>query len=464
MPTRRQFLYSSSTALAGGLLAGCAAPHGSSRSYLTDLVPTGETPSADAFWTDVMFQAVRDQAIGPPLAARIYAIGHLAGFLSLTAGDRKYHQPFPELGSAPSGISKRAAYAAAVAQAAAEPLQTPLGVDLARFLNRLDEPGVEVEAGAAWGRDVGNFIQRKRAVDGGHAEKVRFYFDPEYTPRKTVDSWSHTGPYYRTEIGPRFETYERGLFPNLGNMIPFAIQSRTQYAAAEFLDVRSKEFADQYAEVRELGGTNSTSRTDDEFEIAFFWEDGPRGGTVPAALIHIALRLFEQEKGQHSLTERAQLLAQMSCAMADGGLSAWHSKYYYDVFRPETAIRHTAEKLGNPDPRVKRERGWTSLIPTPPFPAYVSGHSTFAGAGAEVLKQWFGTDHKTFSVRALDTVNWPKQISGSTRHYTNFTTVADENGLSRIYGGVHWQHDNIEGLKMGRAIGRHVHHNFLNRV
>lgn len=461
--SRRDFSRLSLSALGAGFAVGCAAPAGSQRSYLTDLIDTERVITPDAFWTDVMFQGVRDQAIGPPLAARIYAIGHLAGFLAVNAIEGRYHSPYPEIGRAPKGISANAAYAAAVSRASAEALQSPTRVDLARYLRQSGESGEAVDAGVKWGLHVGKIVALKRTIDGGHAEKVGFYFDPSYEPRRTVDSWSHTGPFYRTEIGPRFETYERGLFPNLGNMEPFAIRSKTQFSAAPFLDVRSKEFADQFEQVYELGGSESKIRTADQKEIAFFWEDGPRGGTVPAAFLHIAVGLLDR-RTDLPLVRRAQLLAQLSCAMGDAGLSAWHSKYFYDILRPETAIRHSADKLGNPDPRVKLDPHWNSLIPTPPFPAYVSGHSTFAGAGAEVLKQWFGTDHVSFEVEALDTVNWPKQLRGARRSYRDFTTVADENGMSRIYGGVHWQHDKAEGMKMGRSIGRFVSGNFLHRT
>lgn len=461
-PTRRHFLQ---TTLLGGAagLVGCAAPASSRRSYLSGVLEVGEIPEADAFLTDVMFQAERDQAIGPPLAARAYAMGHLAGFLAVNGIQRTHRSPYPEIGVAPAGTSPEAAYVTAGLRAAGEALQMPMGLDRERYLKRLSASGEAIQQGRQWGEEVGRIVQKRRTIDGGHAERVGFYFDPAYEPRKTIDSWSSTGPFYRTEIGPRFETYERGLFPNLGNMDPFAIQSKTQFAAPPFPDIRSREFADQYAEVYELGGSRSRSRTDDQTEIAFFWEDGPRGGTVPAAWLHIAMRLALRDRS-YDLHDRGRFLALMSVAMADAALSAWHSKYHYDILRPETAIRQGGEKLGNPDPRVKRDRRWTTLIPTPPFPAYVSGHSAFSGSAAEVLKLWFGTDHVPFQVKAIDLVNWPKQLSGATRSYTNFTTAADENGMSRIYGGVHWQHDNVEGLRMGRAVGKEVFTRFLSHV
>ena len=470
--SRRSFLRLV-TAAAGGALGGCAAPVGSNRSYLTGLVNPTEPIPADYYWSDVMFQGVRDQAIGPPLASRVYAMGHLAGFLAVNGADGRYHNPYPEIGRAPKGISQDAAYAAAVSIAASEALQTPMEVDLGRYLKRYSlyggaelasrGGGGDIDAGVAWGRHVGKIVQSKRTIDGGNAEKVNFYFDPSYNPRKTIDSWSNTGPFYKTTIGPRFETYERGLFPNLGNMEPFALRSKEQFAVKAFPDVKSKEFADQFEEVHTLGGSNSTVRTDDQHEIAFFWEDGPRGGTVPAAWLHTGMVILKQ-RNYDSLIERAQLFAQMSCAMADAGISAWHSKYYYDVFRPETAIRYSADSLGNSDPRVKCDRRWTTLIPTPPFPAYVSGHSTFSAAGAQVLRRFLGSDKISITLEALDTVNWPDQLKSAKRHYSDITTLEDENGMSRIYGGVHWQADNIEGLRMGKNIGEHVHRNYLNRI
>ncbi|MDB4359025.1 vanadium-dependent haloperoxidase [Verrucomicrobiales bacterium] len=460
MSVSRRSFFQLATAGAAGALVGCAAPMGSRRSYLTDLVSANEAFTTDEFWTDVMFQGVRDQEIGPPLASRIYAMGHLAGFLAINGIDGKYHNPYSEIGRAPQGISPEAAYAGAVSIAASEGLQAPLDVDLARYLKRIPTSSGDIDAGVRWGKHVGRIVQRRRTADGGHAEKVGFYFDPNYTPRKTVDSWSSTGPFYKTSIGPRFKTYQRGLFPNLGNMEPFAIKSKEQFAAKPFIDVRSKEFADQFEEVYRYGATDSPVRTDDQTEIAFFWEDGPRGGTIPAAWLHIAMRIF-RESGNHTLIQRSQLLAQMSCAMSDAGLSAWHSKYFYDILRPETAIRQSAEQLENPDPRVRLDRNWTSLIPTPPFPAYVSGHSTFSSAAAQVFRRFFGTDKTSVTVRALDVVNWPQQLGDSTRHYSDFSTLEDENGMSRICGGVHWQADNIEGLRMGRGIGDHVHNHYL---
>lgn len=444
-----------------GGLAGCAAPLGSKRSYLSG---TGErVPEPDAFWTDVMFQGVRDQKIGSPLAARVYAFGHLAGFLAVNGIEGGYANPYPEIGRAPAGASPRAAYAAAAALAASEALQTPLVFDRRRYLKKLSEPGEAIEKGIHWGEAVGRVVQRRRTIDGGHPEKANVYLDPNYTPRRTIDSWSLTVPDYRSEVGPRFHSYVRGQLPNLGNMRPFSFESKTRFPAPPFPDVKSQRFADEFAEVYSLGAWNSQDRTEDQTQIATFWEDGPRGAGVPAHWLLLGLDLLER-RDKYSLLERSQLLAQLSVAMCDGSISAWHSKYDLDILRPETAIRYSAAAFGNPDSQVRVDPQWKSLVPTPSFPSYVSGHSTFGGAGTEILKLWFGTDRANYTLKPLDLANWPAQLKGVSRSFTSFTQAAEENGMSRIYGGVHWRSDHTAGDAKGRAIARHVFHKYLNKV
>jgi membrane-associated phospholipid phosphatase len=454
--------------LAAGLggLAGCAAPVGARRSYisLSDLMTNQRVPEPDAFWTDVMFQGVRDQKLGPPLAARVYAFGHLAGFLAVNGIEGcHYASPYPEIGIAPAGASSRAAYAAAASLAASEGLQTPLVFDRMRYLEQLAEPAEAIEKGVRWGEAVGRVVQLRRTIDGGHPEKANPYLDPNYTPRRTVDSWSLTLPHFHPGVGPRVPSYQRGVLPNLGNMQPFSFASKYDFPTPPFPDVRSQQFAEEFAEVYALGAWNSTVRSEDETQIAFFWEDGPRGATVPAVWLLLGMRLMN-ERGYYPLLERSRLLALLSVAMCDSGVAAWHTKYDLDILRPETAIRYSAAAFCNPDPRVKVDRHWRSLIVTPPFPSYVSGHSTFGGAGAEMLRLWFGTDHAIFTLKPLDVVNWPTELVGVSRSFTSFTQAAEENGLSRIYGGVHWLSDHREGDTKGRAIARHAFQNYLPMV
>jgi hypothetical protein len=81
-----------------------------------------------------------------------------------------------------------------------------------------------------------------------------------------------------------------------------------------------------------------------------------------------------------------------------------------------------------------------------------------------MLKLWFGTDRAIFTLKPLDVVNWPTELVGVSRSFTSFTQAAEENGLSRIYGGVHWWSDHREGDTKGRAIARHAFQNYLPMV
>jgi membrane-associated phospholipid phosphatase len=94
------------------------------------------------------------------------------------------------------------------------------------------------------------------------------------------------------------------------------------------------------------------------------------------------------------------------------------------------------------------EPGWTPLLATPPFPSYVSGHSTFSGAAAAVLTSFFGP-RTSFTATSDD-------LPGVTRRFRDFTSAAAEAGMSRIYGGIHYQFDNQDGLRLGRQIGQYV--------
>jgi hypothetical protein len=152
-----------------------------------------------------------------------------------------------------------------------------------------------------------------------------------------------------------------------------------------------------------------------------------------------------------STLERARLFALLGLAVCDAGICSWDNKYVYNFWRPVTGIR-LADTDGNPDTEADPE--WESLIPTPAFPAYTSGHSTFSGASAKILAMFFGTDEVAFTTTSED-------VPGVSRSYTRFSQASIEAGRSRIYGGIHWEFDNQDGLASGRELGAFVHDNFL---
>lgn len=136
-------------------------------------------------------------------------------------------------------------------------------------------------------------------------------------------------------------------------------------------------------------------------------------------------------------------------AEADAAIASWKAKFTYNFWRPITAIRN-ADIDGNA--LTLSDATWEALIVTPPFPDYTSGHSTFSGAASVVLASYFGTD-RGFS---------PQSDNGlSTRTFANFAAAADEAGMSRIYGGIHYESANEDALATGRAIAKQVLSRFL---
>ena len=170
--------------------------------------------------------------------------------------------------------------------------------------------------------------------------------------------------------------------------------------------------------------------------IARFWSDDPMlSPTPPGHWISIALQIFERDKV--ALDKSVDVLARLGIAEADAFIGCWDSKFQYDLLRPVTYIRRTI------DPK------WESLLNTPPFPEYPSGHSTQSGAAAVVLTNMFGENFAfEDATHARDGIK--------PRAFPSFWAAAEEAGISRLYGGIHFRAAIERGLEQGRCIGAFV--------
>ena len=453
--SRRRFL-TAATAATAVPLAGCVGLSEGSSSYTSQVLkPQNRNSIFD--WTDAALQQVRDQRLPPPRAAYVCALPMAAGFLAANGIAQTYREPFG-IGAGPPEADPEVAYGVAFAIAAAEAFQQPFLLERIAFLNRF--PGSEAKTlGVEWGRTVGQRVLEMRTGDGSEPSKVNYYLG-RYERRTDSLRWRPTAPFYSARPGPAFPSFERCLYPGHGQITPWTMTSGTQFRTPDFYDPASPEFAEEFDTIRHLGGADSTVRTGDQSEIAVFWEDGPWGITPTGHMICIGIQ-FLQDRGLDFI-DLARAFALIGMTQCDASIFAWDSKCYHDILRAESAIRARAPEFGNPDPRVVRQANWRSYIPTPEFPAYPSGHSTFAVAAAEMIALIYGRDDVSFSGGSPDLVLWPS-LRGVTRHWTSLSQLAEENGMSRLYGGVHWEIDHTEAMKAGRAIARQAFHSTFPR-
>src|SRR5262249_19628681 len=141
----------------------------------------------------------------------------------------------------------------------------------------------------------------------------------------------------------------------------------------------------------------------------------------------------------------------LNLAMADAAICAWDAKYTFDFWRPVTAIRN-GDLDGNP--ATDADPSWSSFIVTPPFPDYVSGHSSFSGAAATILAMFFGRDNIRFTIGS-------DSLPGVPRTFSSFSAAAEEAAASRLYGGIHFRSANEDGLQAGLEIGAWTITHFL---
>jgi hypothetical protein len=202
----------------------------------------------------------------------------------------------------------------------------------------------------------------------------------------------------------------------------------------------SEDYLRDLREVRDLGAINSHTRTFEQTVIALFWADGAGTITPPGHWNLIAHNLAEAQG--NTLVDNARLFALLNLALADAAIVAWDAKFAYNFWRPITAIRHDLDPA------------WEPLVVSPPFPTYISGHSTFSGTAAAVLGSFFGTDNISFTTQSDD-------LPRTTRSFSSFSEAANEVGRSHIYGGIHYDFDNRDALAAGTALGQYVAANFL---
>ena len=383
-------------------------------------------------WNRIMLDAVRTVKPPPPAGARAMAMTSLAVFDAVNSIEGKYTSYLTKV-STSLATSKDAAVAQAaykVLSALFPTYQANLDAQLATSLGTIAD-GASKSAGITLGNTVANTYLTSRATDGSSNVVT-------YTPGADPGDWQPTPP-----------AFANPLLPQWPQVKPFAMKSGSQFRAPTPPTLTSATYARDLNQVMDLGSATSTSRTQEQTDIANFWAGGGGTATPPGQWNMIAQEVSESKC--LTIGENARLFAMLNMALADAGISAWDTKYAFNMWRPITAIRN-ADLDGNA--ATTKDATWTPLLATPPFPTYTSGHSTFSGAAAAALGAFFGTDEVSFIARS--------EVSGvADRGFTSFREAAEEAGISRIYGGIHFNFDNTAGLAAGEKIGKLVASKFL---
>ncbi|MBA2368958.1 MAG: phosphoesterase [Candidatus Protochlamydia sp.] len=246
------------------------------------------------------------------------------------------------------------------------------------------------------------------------------------------------------------------LTPHWSLVTPFALKSGNEFQRGHLATYPSKKYTQQAKEVLKL----SANLTDQTKSIALYWADGPGSVTPPGHWNLFAQ--FVSNRDENTLDEDAKLFFALNNALLDSSIAAWDDKRAFEAVRPITAIRflfnnEQVKAWGGPCRGTQEILGqnFQSYIPTPPFPELVSGHSTFSAAGAEVLKLFTGSD--CFKNSAIVLAGSGELGCAPTKNvklkWKTFSEAADEAGMSRRYGGIHFKTGDMEGRRLGRKIG-----------
>jgi hypothetical protein len=231
----------------------------------------------------------------------------------------------------------------------------------------------------------------------------------------------------------------------LKDVKPFLISDSSEFRSKGPYRLKSRKYAREFNQVKELGQDTSTERTADQTHAALYWMENP-----PRTWNRIFQTLSAQEG--LTLTENARLFGMLYLTAADSLICVWDDKAHWLFWRPIAAIRE-ADTDG--DPRTEPDPNWLPLVPTPPYPDHPSGHAGLSGSFVETLRDFFGTDRVSLS----DT-----NVAGRTRSWTRYSDMIDEIVLARMWSGIHFLNPDKQGAEMGEDVANYRDKHFFGAV
>ena len=363
--------------------------------------------------TDANTRAAEIAAKHPatPPAVRTMAIVQVSVFEAVSAITGRY-PAFRAKVTAPPGASVEAAVASATRTALLKLMpaqQAAIDADYQAALKPLAD-GRAKSDGIAVGEQAAAAILASCADDGSVAPNT-------YQPHTTA------GVYVPTMFP---------AVPHWGKRKPWVMASADQFRPGPPPSLTSETWKRDYAEIKALGGKNSTQRTAEQTAIAQFWE-----ATAPVVYWPV-VRSVANAPGR-DVADNARLLAVAAMAMDDGLIAVFDAKYAYNFWRPVTAIRNADGDARDP--------GWTPFIDTPMHPEYPCAHCIVSASLGAVLSAELGTG----PVPKLSSTSYT--AGGAVRTWGSVGDFVQEVAVARIYDGVHYRNSSEVGTAMGKAVG-----------
>jgi hypothetical protein len=279
------------------------------------------------------------------------------------------------------------------------------------------------DPGVALGEAVAEFIVATRSNDG--AAQAQFPY--------TAPGAGEPGVWTAIGTAPP-------LLPGWKDVTPWVLHDLSHFQADGPPPLYSRRYARDYNEVKELGSLNSAVRTPEQTQIARLWL------ASPTAIWNSAARQVIEARGLDG-SAAARALALMYLAAADASIVCWDAKYTFNFWRPLAAIQN-GDADGND--RTDGDPTWTPLLPTPPHPEYLSGHSTNSSAMATVLALLFGDEP------GIEIVVTSSTSPGFERRWERLSEGVEEVIEARIYGGIHYRTADEEGAAVGHRVARSI--------
>ena len=375
-------------------------------------------------WNVTACEIVTDAKIGTPPANRVLAITHTAVYEAVNAITKRYPDSGLQLESEPSA-SVDAAIAAACRATLVKLVpsqETAIESAYHEALASITDGPAKI-AGIAVGEKAAAAVLVLRSGDGAAAGEA-------YRPHTTA------GVYVPTVIPIVSQWPQRK---------PWLMTSPSQFRPGPPPALASELWARDYNEIKTIGAKNSSRRTTEQTEIARFWET-----TLPS-VYHGVVHSVADMPGRE-VTRNARLLAAVTQAVDDAVIAVFDAKYFYNFWRPVTAIRN-ADIDGNDV--TERDPSWTPFIETPMHPEYPCAHCIVAAAVSVVLQAELGSGPTPTLTTTSVTAN------GAARSWTSFDDLIQEVANARIYDGVHYRNSTEVGTAMGKQIGKLAASRFL---